>query len=104
MEREYNFTLEGKEVVLFSRSLENISSYYPDIIEKIPENIQAENIILEAEAVAINENTGEFLPFQELMHRRRKYKIEKAVTQYPITVNMFDILYCNGKSCLELKL
>ena len=94
--------IKGKEVVLFSRSLENISSYYPDIIEKIPENIQAENIILEAEAVAINENTGEFLPFQELMHRRRKYKIEKAVTQYPITVNLFDILYCNGKSCLEL--
>ncbi|MBA4436647.1 MAG: ATP-dependent DNA ligase [Nitrosopumilaceae archaeon] len=94
--------IEGDKVVLFSRSLENISSYYPDIIEKIPKAIQAENIVLEAEAVAINENTGEFLPFQELMHRRRKYKIEKAVTQYPITVNLFDILYCNGKSCLEL--
>ncbi|RMW36002.1 MAG: ATP-dependent DNA ligase [Nitrosopumilus sp.] len=94
--------IEGDKVVLFSRSLENISSYYPDIIEKIPKAIQAENIVLEAEAVAINENTGEFLPFQELMHRRRKYKIEKAVTQYPITVNLFDVLYCNGKSCLDL--
>ena len=94
--------IEGKKVILFSRSLENISNYYPDIIEKIPKNIHADNIILEAEIVAINENTGEFLPFQELMHRRRKYKIEKAVTQYPITVNFFDILYCNGKSCLDL--
>ncbi|WP_371503729.1 ATP-dependent DNA ligase [Nitrosopumilus adriaticus] len=94
--------IEGDKVVLYSRSLENISSYYPDIIEKIPKAIQADNIILEAEAVAMNENTGEFLPFQELMHRRRKYKIEKAVTQYPISVNLFDILYCNGKSCLEL--
>jgi len=94
--------IEGDKVVLFSRSLENISSYYPDIIEKIPKAIQAENVILEAEAVAINENTGAFLPFQELMHRRRKYKIEKAVTQYPITINFFDILYCNGKSSLEL--
>jgi len=94
--------IKGERVVLFSRSLENISIYYPDIIEKIPKVIQADNIILEAEIVAINENTGEFLPFQELMHRRRKYKIEKAVTQYPITVNFFDILYCNGKSCLEL--
>lgn len=94
--------IEGDKVVLFSRSLENISSYYPDIIEKIPKSIHADNIILEAEAVAMNENTGEFLPFQELMHRRRKYKIEKAVTQYPISVNLFDILYCNGKSCLEL--
>ena len=94
--------IEGKKVILFSRSLENISNYYPDIIEKIPKNIHAKNIILEAEIVAINENTGEFLPFQELMHRRRKYKIEKAVTQYPITVNFFDILYCNGESCLDL--
>lgn len=94
--------IEGEKVALFSRSLENISSYYPDIIEKIPKAVQADNIILEAEAVAMNENTGEFLPFQELMHRRRKYKIEKAVTQYPISVNLFDVLYCNGKSCLEL--
>ncbi len=94
--------INEEKTMLFSRSLENISSYYPDIIDKIPKAIKADNAILEAEAVAINENSGEFLPFQELMHRRRKYKIEKAVTQYPITVNFFDILYCNGKSCLEM--
>ena len=94
--------VEGKKVVLFSRKLENISEYYPDIIEKIPAAITADNAILEAEAVAINEETGEFLPFQELMHRRRKYNIEKAVMQYPIAVNFFDILYCNGASCLKL--
>lgn len=93
--------VEGEKVVLFSRSLENISKYYPDIIEKIPKILQADQAILEAEAVAINENTGEFLPFQELMHRRRKYKIEKAVTQYPITVNFFDVLYYNGRSYLD---
>ena len=94
--------VEGEKVVLFSRSLENISKYYPDIIEKIPKILSADQVILEAEAVAINENSGEFLPFQELMHRRRKYKIEKAVLQYPITVNLFDILYYNGKSYLGL--
>jgi DNA ligase-1 len=85
--------IQGEKVELFSRSLEKISNYYPDIIENIPKTVQADNVILEAEAVAINENTGEFLPFQELMHRRRKYKIEKAVTQYPITINFFNILY-----------
>jgi DNA ligase-1 len=94
---------EREKVVLFSRSLENISEYYPDIIEKIPKALAADQAILEAEAVAINENTGEFLPFQELMHRRRKYKIEKAVSQYPITVNFFDVLFYNGKSCLNLE-
>lgn len=95
--------IEREKVILFSRSLENITSYYPDIVEKIPKSIQAYKAILEAEAVAVNENTGEFLPFQELMHRRRKYKIEKAVSQYPITVNFFDVLYYNEKSCLQLK-
>ena len=94
--------ISNEKVILFSRSLENITSYYPDIVEKIPNMINASEVILEAEAVAINEDTGEFLPFQELMHRRRKYKIEKAVTQYPITINFFDVLFHNGKSCLEL--
>ncbi len=92
---------DGERVVLFSRSLENITSYYPDIVERIPKAVKADDAILEAEAVAVNEDSGEFLPFQELMHRRRKYGVEKAVSEYPITVNFFDVLYYNGKDCLE---
>ncbi|MDC0387965.1 ATP-dependent DNA ligase [Nitrosopumilus sp.] len=53
--------IEGDKIELFSRSLEKISSYYPDIIEKIPKMIKAEDVIMEAEIVAINENTGAFL-------------------------------------------
>ena len=87
--------------MLFSRSLENITEYYPDIVEKIPGTLRTREAILEAEAVAINEDTGEFLPFQELMHRRRKHQREKAVLEYPITVNFFDILLADGKSCLD---
>jgi len=94
--------LENEHVDLFSRKLENIKRFYPDIVENISKSLKVKNAILEAEAVAINENTGEFLPFQELMHRRRKYNVDKAVLQYPITVNFFDILYVDGKSCLDL--
>ena len=94
--------LRGEKVVLFSRRLENITSYYPDIVEKIPHTLKAKDAILEAEAVAINEDTGEFLPFQELMHRRRKYGVEKAVEKYPITINFFDTLYLDGKSYLDM--
>ncbi len=94
--------LENGHVDLFSRKLENIRRFYPDIVENIPKCLKVKNAILEAEAVAINENTGDFLPFQELMHRRRKYNVDKAVLQYPITVNFFDVLYADGKSCLNL--
>ncbi len=91
---------DGK-IILYSRSLENITNYYPDIVENISKSLDVKKVILEAEVVAINEDTGEFLPFQELMHRRRKYKIAKAVQEYPITVNFFDVLYVDGKSCLN---
>ena len=91
------------KIILFSRSLENITKYYPDIVENIGNSIDVNDGIFEAEIVAINENTGEFLPFQELMHRRRKYKLKEAVLQYPITVNFFDVLYFDGRNCLGLK-
>ncbi|MDB3956327.1 ATP-dependent DNA ligase [Candidatus Nitrosopelagicus sp.] len=90
-------------IMIFSRSLENITSYYPDIVEKISKLIISDDIILEAEIVAMNTNSGDFLPFQELMHRRRKYEIDEAVTKYPITVNFFDVLFSNGKNCMEME-
>ena len=91
------------KIILFSRRLENITQYYPDIIENIGKSINVDEGIFEAEIVPINENTGEFLPFQELMHRRRKHKLEEAVLQYPITVNFFDVLYFDDKNCLNLE-
>ncbi len=93
---------QEEKIILYSRSLENITSYYPDIVENIGKALKPDEIILEAEVVAMNDDTGEFLPFQELMHRRRKYKIAQAVQEYPITVNFFDILSMDKKSCLDL--
>ena len=94
--------LKNKQVILFSRRLENITKFYPDIVENISKSLKTREAILEAEAVAINENSGEFLPFQELMHRRRKYNLERAVSEIPITLNFFDVLYFDGKNCLGL--
>ena len=90
------------KIILFSRRLENITQYYPDIVDNIGKSLKTNEGVFEAEIVPINENTGEFLPFQELMHRRRKHKLDEAVSQYPITVNFFDILYYDKKDCLNL--
>ena len=94
---------QANKIILFSRRLENITQYYPDIVENIGKSLNVHEGVFEAEIVPINENTGEFLPFQELMHRRRKYKLEQAVSQYPITVNFFDVLYFDKKDCLNLE-
>lgn len=90
-------------VMLFSRRLENITSHYPDAIEYVNRFVNVDSIILEAEIVAIDQNTGDYLPFQELMHRRRKYGIEEAMEMYPVALNFFDILYVDGKECLDMK-
>ena len=88
---------KGKEVVLYSRRLEKISSQYPDAVELVKDQVQAEEAILEAECVAVDVETGELLPFQELMHRRRKYGVKEAMAQYPVSLFMFDALYVDGK-------
>lgn len=90
-----------KKVQIFSRSLENITHYYPDVTEA-SRTITLRNFIIEAEVVAINKYTEEFLPFQELMHRRRKYDIDKNVENYPVSVNAFDILYASGRDKTNL--
>ena len=82
----------GGDVRLFSRRLEVITGHYPDAQALVNVHVRAKKAILEAEVVAINEDTGEYLPFQELMHRRRKHGVEQAISDYPVALNFFDVL------------
>ncbi len=85
------------EVMLFSRRLENITHHYPDACELVRNHVKASEAIVECECVAVNLDTGEMMPFQELMHRRRKYGIEEAMKFYPVSLFMFDLLYVDGE-------
>jgi len=90
------------EVTLFSRRLEDITDQYPDAVELIKKYVKAKETITEAEVVAIDPDTSEMKPFQELMHRRRKYGIKKAMEEWPVSLFMFDVLQADGKD-LTLK-
>lgn len=92
---------DGNSATLFSRRLENITHHYPDIIKLSRSNLRADKAIVEAECVAMNLDTGELLPFQELMHRRRKYEIEEAMRAYPVSLFFFDILYFNREDLTQ---
>lgn len=92
---------KGDNVILFSRRLENITDQYPDGVEYIRKHVLAEEAIVEAEAVAVDPTTGEMKPFQELMHRRRKYGIKEAMAEHPISLFMFDVLYVDGKDLTQ---
>lgn len=92
---------QNNNITLYSRRLENISNQYPDAIELIKTQVKAKTAILEAECVAIDTETGEMRPFQELMHRRRKYGIKQAMQEYPVSLYPFDALYINGKDLTQ---
>jgi DNA ligase 1 len=87
----------GEKVELFSRRLERITGNYPDVVRFVKSHVKSRRAVLEGEVVAINANTGEYLPFQELMHRRRKHGIEETMKRYPVAVNFFDALFVDGK-------
>ncbi len=86
-----------KDVNIFSRRLENITSMYPDAVTMAQRNIDAIEAIVEGECVAISPDTQELQPFQALMQRRRKYKIRKMMEEVPISIYLFDCLYADGR-------
>lgn len=90
--------IKNDKVWLYSRRLENLTEQFPDVVAAIKEAFKGNEAIFDGEAVPVDINTGELLPFQVVSHRRgRKYGIEKAVEEYPVVLFLFDIIYLNGE-------
>ncbi len=87
---------------LFSRNLEDVTYMYPDIVEAINKQVNAEEIIFEGEAIGFNPQTGDFLPFQETVQRKRKYGIEEKAKEVPLKLFAYELLYLNGKNFLNV--
>ena len=94
---------EGK-IRIFSRRLEDITHAYPDVVKYMEEAVDAKEYIIEGEIVAYDPESGEFKPFQELMHRKRKHDISEVMKVYPVKVFLFDIIYLNGEDLTNLPL
>jgi len=93
---------EKREFIrLFSRNLEDVTHMYPDIVEGIKKQIEVKEAIFEGEAIAYNPKTGEYLPFQETVQRKRKYNIEAKAKEIPLRLFAFDLLFVNGENLLH---
>src|SRR3989344_1546071 len=89
------------QVKLFSRSLEDVTYMYPDIVEGVKKEVNVDEIIFEGEAIGFNPKTGEFLPFQETVQRKRKYDIKEKAIEVPLKLFAFELLYLNGKNFIK---
>ena len=93
---------KGKNVILFTRRLENVTKQFPEVVKYVKEYVKGNSFILDSEAVGFHRKTKEYRPFQEISQRiRRKYDIEKLKEKLPVEINVFDILYYNRKSLLQ---
>ena len=85
-------------IELFSRRLEHITGQFPEIVEGLRRALQAKEAIVEGEAVPVDPNTGEFLPFQEVSRRRgRKTDVDRMAKDFPVTLFVFDCLLKDGQ-------
>jgi len=92
---------DGSKVTIFSRKQENITEMFPDIVEAVKKQISARQAIFEGEALAFNEETQEFQPFQVTIQRKRKHGIEKMAKEFPLTLFCFDLLFADGKNFMK---
>lgn len=81
----------------FTRNLENTTHMFPDLIQAVFEEVDAQEAILDCEAIGFDPKTGRFLPFQETIKRKRKYEIGKKAKEIPLKFFCFDVLYISTR-------
>ena len=90
-----------KRVEIFSRRLERVTDMFPELTQAALKEVHADSAILDGEAIAYDEATNQFHPFQETMQRKRKHGIEEKSEELPLHLFAFDLLYLNGESYLN---
>lgn len=89
------------KVSLFSRHLELMTDKYPDLVSLVPQ-IRSDGVssfILEGEVVAVEQESGNLLPFQTLANRAKK-NVELGDIKINVCLFAFDLMYLNGEPLL----
>jgi DNA ligase-1 len=98
----FQFHKKGNWARLYSRRLEDVTAALPDVIEKLITST-THDVILDGEVIAIKDNKP--MPFQSVLRRfRRRHDIAEAQDAIEMVPNVFDILYLDGETLIDLPL
>jgi DNA ligase 1 len=95
---------DGKEVSLFTRRLDNVTKQFPDVVETVKKYVKGKSFVLDSEVVGWEQikKNRKYRPFEAISQRiRRKYDIDQIIKKLPVEINVFDIVYYNGKSVID---
>jgi DNA ligase-1 len=90
----------GDQVLVFSRSLNDVTAAVPEIVEAV-RALPASDLILDGEVLSLAPD-GRPQPFQVTARRfGRKLDLDRLRAELPLTPFWFDLLYLNGQSLLD---
>ena len=95
--------LKGKNgfVKAYTRNLNEVSWMFPEL-KKIGDSIKSQAVILDSEAVGVDEKRKKLADFQTTMTRRRKHEIETYSSSVPIKFFVFDVLLDGNENLMNL--
>ena len=90
----------GDDIVVFSRSLNNVTAAVPEIVEAV-RALPSKDLILDGEVISLLPD-GRPQPFQVTMRRfGRKMDVDRMRGELPLTPFWFDLLHLNGGHLLD---
>jgi DNA ligase 1 len=93
---------EKDKIRLYTRNFEDVTKQFPDVVDAVKGHIACDSCIFDSEVVGYKKKTTQYLPFQKISQRiRRKYNIKETAEEFPVEVNVFDLLYLDGKSTID---
>ena len=96
----FQFHKQGSTGKMYSRRLEEVSAALPDVIGLLLGST-THDVILDGEVIAIKDERP--MPFQSVLRRfRRRHDIAEAQEEIRMVPNVFDILYLDGKTVIDL--
>ncbi|KYK26714.1 hypothetical protein AYK26_07185 [Euryarchaeota archaeon SM23-78] len=91
-----------KNIKIFTRRLDEVTKQFPEVVEYVKKYVNAKEFILDSEAVGFDHKTGKYLAFQAISQRiKRKYNINQMAKNFPVEVNVFDVMSHEGKNMLK---
>jgi len=93
--------IEGGRLQLFSRKGNDITVTYPEL-RPLGEELGSTQVWLDGEIVAMADGRPSFPALQQRMHVQNDRQASTLAATVPVTYLIFDVLYLDGRSCLDL--
>jgi len=90
----------GSKVKAFTRKPNEVSWMFPELAD-LGKYLKAKEVILDSEAIGVDETRKALANFQTTMTRRRKHDIDEVSKKVSIKFNVFDIMYLDGKGFIS---